>query len=232
MTKGSDLYRLQCLDSEKDAKQRRLRGVEAALGEDEALQQARRALESAQTLVRKSKVHQQDLELEIRGISDEITRSEQRLYSGTVKNPKELTDLQDKVAALQRRRQKLEDDLLEAMIELEEAEDSHTQALEHFEETRTCRETRQVDLLAEQEELQRNLAEINQARVELLPKIEPGDMTTYQALRRRKGGVAVVQMHKGSCGGCGIKVSPNLEWHLREGELVYCGNCERIIVNA
>jgi len=230
MTKGADLYHLQCLDSEKDAKQHRLKEIKAALGESKTLRQVQQALESAQKLARKWAVRQHDLELEIQGIADKITRSEQRLYSGTVKNPKELADLQAKVAALRRRGQKLEDDLLEAMIEREEAETMHTQAQEHFSETRARREAQQTDLLAEQEVLQEELAEIEQAQAGLLPNIEPGDLATYQNLRRGKGGLAVVQVQGSACGGCGVAISPNREWKLRQGELVCCENCERIIV--
>lgn len=230
MTKGTDLYRLQLLDSEKDAKQRRLKEIEAALGESKILRQAQQALDSAQKLTRKWAVRQQDLELELQGIADKITRSEQRLYSGAVKNPKELADLQAKVAALRRRRQKLEDDLLEAMIEREEAEATHVQAQEHLDETRGRREARQTDLLAEQETLEKELAEIEQAQAGLLPNIEQGDLATYQNLRLSKGGLAVVQIQNSVCRGCGVIISPNREWKLRQGGLVCCGNCERIIV--
>lgn len=232
MTRRADLYHLQCLDSEGDAKRRRLAEVEAALGKSEPLRQARQAFERAQALAQKWEFRERDLDLEIQGISDKISRSEQRLYSGVVKNPKELTDLQAEVSALKRRRQKLEDDLLEAMIELDEADAARVQARGHLDETQARWSAQQADLLAEQEALQDRLAEIAQVRAALVPNIEADDLAAYQALRRWKGGLAVVQVRDGACGGCGIAVSPSLEWRLRQGQLVYCGNCERIIVRA
>lgn len=230
MTEGTHLYRLQCLDSEEDAKQSRLVEVEAALGESIALMQARRALESVQVLVRRWTLQQRDLELETLGVTDKISRSEQRLYSGTVRNPKELADLQAEVAALRRRQQKLEDDLLEAMVEREETETAHAQAQRHLDETQALWSVQQADLMAEREMLQRRLAEIEQARAELLPSIEARELAAYQTLRRRKGGLAVVQVRDGACGGCGVGVPPSLDWQLRQEGLGYCGNCERIIV--
>jgi len=230
MTKGADLYRLQCLDSERDTKQRRLAEVEAALGENEALRQARQALEHIQTLVKKWTLRQRDLELEIQGLSDKISRSEQRLYSGVVKNPKELVDLQAEATALRRRRQRLEDDLLEAMIGREEAEAAHDQAQEHLDETEAHWSDQQAHLAAERKTLRGELAKIEQARAGLLPGIEAGDLAVYQALRRRKGGLAVVQVRDGACGGCGVTVSSSLKWQLRQDKLAYCSNCERIIV--
>jgi predicted nucleic acid-binding Zn-ribbon protein len=100
MTEGADLYRLQGLDSEGDKKRRRLAEVEAALSESEELQQARRAVERAGERVRKWAVKQRDLELEVQGLADKISHDEQRLYSGVIRNPKELEDLQAEVAAL------------------------------------------------------------------------------------------------------------------------------------
>jgi predicted nucleic acid-binding Zn-ribbon protein len=231
MTQGADIYHLQCLDSEKDARQIRLAEVKAALKDDRALKQAHQALENAQALIQKWTTRQRDLELEIQGISNKITRSEQRLYGGTVKNPKELTDLQAEIASLHRRRQTLEDDLLEVMIEREEAEDTHAQAQKHLDETQTHWTDQQSNLSSEQEMLQEKLAEIEQAITNVLPKIDATDLATYQNLRRRKDGLAVAQTSGDACV-CGMAISPNLKWQLRETGMGYCDNCERIIVYA
>lgn len=231
MTQGAELYHLQCLDSEGDAKQRRLAEVEAALGESEALKQARRALESAQAVVQRQSLRQLDLELESQGVSDRIAHSEQRLYGGAVQNPKELADLQAEVASLRRRRQKLEDDLLTTMIELEEAEAAYAQAQQHLDETQTRWSDQQADLMTEREVLRGRLAEIEQKRAKLLPSIEAGYLADYQALRRGKGGLAIVQIRDGACDGCSVTVSSSLKWQLRQEGLGYCGNCGRIIVH-
>lgn len=230
MTKGADLYRLQCLDREIDMTQRRLAEIEAALGESEPLKRARRAAASAQALVHKWTVRQRDVELETQGISDKISSSEQRLYSGAVKNPKELADLQAEVASLRRRRQKLEDDVLVAMIELEEAEAARVQADQDLDEIKAHWSAQQADLAAEREALQEKLTETQEARAELLPQVEPDDLAAYRSLRRTKGGLAVVQVQDGACGGCGVNVPPSLNWQLRHEGLAYCGNCGRMIV--
>jgi predicted nucleic acid-binding Zn-ribbon protein len=230
MTKGADLYRLQCLDSEGDSKQSRLAEVETVLGESEPLKQAHRALEATQSQVQRWTLRHRDLELRIQGVADKTSRSEQRLYSGVVTNPKELSDIQSEVASLRRRRQKLEDDLLETMIELEEAETAHAQAQKRLDETQARWTAQRTDLTAEREMLQRRLAEIEQARVKPLNSIAANDLATYQALRRGKGGLAVVQVRDDACGGCGVAITSSLKWQLRQDGLGYCSNCGRIIV--
>jgi predicted nucleic acid-binding Zn-ribbon protein len=230
MTMGADLYHLQCLDSEGDSVRGRLAEIATALGESQQLVQARQTLKDIQAQVRKWAARQRDLELEIQGLADKAARSEQRLYSGAVKNPKELADLQAEIAALQRRQLKLEDDLLDAMVERDEAESAQIQARQRLDEIQTLWSTEQADLMAEQSELQERAAEIEQERATVLPSIDAGTLTTYQNLRRRKAGLAVTQVTGDACGVCGVGISPNLRWQLREGKIVYCGNCERIIV--
>jgi predicted nucleic acid-binding Zn-ribbon protein len=230
MTEGANLYRLQELDSEGDKKRRRLTEVEAALGESEALQQARQAVGQAEERTRKWGVKQRDLELELQGLVEKISREEQRLYSGTIRNPKELGDLQAEVASLKRRRQQLEEDLLEVMVEREDAEAAQAQAQDHLEKMQADWTAQQADLISERDELQGALAELAEAREALLPSIDAGDLTVYESLRRRKGGLAVALLCDDTCGACGVGISPGLKWQLRQGNLAPCSNCERILV--
>jgi predicted nucleic acid-binding Zn-ribbon protein len=57
------------------------------------------------------------------------------------------------------------------------------------------------------------------------------DLAQYDQLRRRKGGVAVVEMEGSVCGACGVRVSAHIAQQLSQAEhLARCGNCERILV--
>jgi predicted nucleic acid-binding Zn-ribbon protein len=230
MSRGEDLYHLQQLDSEWDTRQRRLLEIEAALKDDHALREARRALETAEKQAQKWYIKQRDLELEIQSLLDKMSRSEKRLYGGKVKNPKELADLQAEVASLKRRCQKLEDTLLEAMIEREEAEETRDEAQATLDETASLWSTRQSDLKREREEVDQRLAEIRQEREAVVPRIEAGIMATYESLRDQKGGQAVARVRDDICTGCGVAISPSAEWRLRQGELCYCDTCRRMLV--
>jgi hypothetical protein len=231
MTKGADLYRLQKLDSEREAKQRRLAEVKAALEDESELQRARQALDSAKKHAQQLMIRQRDLELEVDGLSDKMSSSQDRLYSGEVTNPKELADLQAEVSSLKRRRQKKEDDLLTAMIEREEADEARDQAESHLAEVKSRRADQQVALKAEREELQARLAEIEQERADLLSHIDAGDLSTYKRLWDAKDGLVVVNVRDGACSGCGVTISPSVEWEMRQGGPVSCDNCGRILVN-
>ena len=229
-TDGRTLYQLQLLDSEIDVKRRRLTAVEAALGESEPVRQARVAVEESEASAHRQAAQQRDLELELMGLQEKISRADDLLYGGTVKNAKELTDMQAEAASLRRRQEKLEDDLLAAMLECEEANAAVEAARARLAETQAQWASEQSDLQAEREALRARLGELLRTRNELLPAIEPNDMELYRSIRQRKGGTAVALIRDDTCDACGVVVTQNRKWHVREGELMPCSNCGRLLV--
>lgn len=230
MGRGQRLYRLQQLDSERDAAERRLDEIEAELNDDRALRQARHRLEEAQERLQTWQSKQRDLELEIESLSSKTTRSKERLYGGKVTNPKELSDLEAEIASLKRRRQKLEDELLEAMINREEAQGARDEAEAHLQEVESDWSTRQADLKQERKELQQRLEEIGKMRESVVPGLGAEPLAVYERVRERKGGQAVAQIRDGVCSACGVTVPPSAEWKLREGSMIHCDTCGRILV--
>lgn len=230
MDTGEALYRLQQLDSERDANLRRLHEIEVALEDDRALREARESLKKAQERVQTWHVKQRDLELEIESLASKTSRSEKRLYSGKVNNPKELSDLQAEVASLKRRREKLEETLLEAMIEREEAEGRRDEAEAHLAEVEASRSTQVADLGAERESLQERIEELEQRRESVVFRIDDRILAEYERVRELKGGQAIAQIRNEVCSACGVTVPPSAEWGLRQGELVHCDTCGRILV--
>lgn len=231
MVTGEELYRLQQVDSERDASRRRLVEIEAALGDDRVLREARRKLREAEKRAQSWQTSQRDLELEIESLSSKMSRSDKRLYGGSVKNPKELADLQAEIASLKRRRQKLEDALLEAMINREEAEIAREEAEAHLQEVESSWTTRQKELRAEQETLEQRLERLEQRRESIVPRIDAETMDVYEKVRERKGGQAVAQIRGDACSACGVTVPPSMEWKLRQGERIQCDTCGRILVS-
>lgn len=228
---GEELYRLQQLDSEWDADQRRLLEIGAALKDDRMLREARQRVKEAQERVQTWQTKQRDLELEIESLSSKMSRSKKRLYGGKVKNPKELADLQAEIASLKRRRQRLEDTLLEAMINREEAETARGEAEAYLEGVESDRAKLREDLEAERETLEQRLERIEQRRKSIVPRIDAKTMEVYEKVRERKGGQAVAQIRGDACSVCGVTVPPSMEWKLRQGELIQCDTCGRILVS-
>ncbi len=230
MNRAINLYRLQQLDQEEESLRRRLREVVAALGETPALREARQAAQRAADEAHRWTVRQRDLELAVQGLKDEIASAERTLYNGSVRNPKTLDELQKKAVSLKKLLEKREEELLEAMIAREEAEEAQEQARAHLAEVEAVWKQDQAALEAEKEQLEGRLAEIGRARAALLPAIPREDLELYRALRRTRGGLAVAVMRAGACTACGMEVPSGRLERARESDLFFCGNCERILI--
>lgn len=223
------LYRLQQIDSEILEKKRRLGQVLRLQAESEELATARSRADTAAAILRKGQAQQQDLNLELKGVIDKAKRSENRLYSGTVKNPKELADLQHEIDALARRRSLLEDELLETMIMVEEAQEESTAADEALEQLQLKWEHSQQNLRQEQGQLAHRLNELAELRKQQSAVIAPKFLAVYENAGRRPGDEVVVQLRNGRCTGCQVRVPANQAKAADEGQLVMCDNCGRIL---
>jgi predicted nucleic acid-binding Zn-ribbon protein len=230
MSRVESLYRLQKVDTELDVERRRLQEVEAGLGETDELRQARARLEQAGVAHRRWRATLQDLELKMTTLEDKIKNSERRLYSGTVKNPKELENLQEELVYLRRRKSIEEDTLLEAMIGVEEHEAAWQDAQAHWEIVEAAWTTSQDDLDQEREDLLSRLPELTELRAAREKAVGDVDLETYENLRRRKGGAAVALLKGNLCTSCHVEVPSSVLQLARQGEtLVFCGSCGRIL---
>jgi predicted nucleic acid-binding Zn-ribbon protein len=230
MHKAEALYRLQTIDLEIDERNRRLEEIKASLMGNEELDRARKTLQEREKALTRQRIRLRDRELEMRSLTNKIASVEDRLYSGRIKNPKELANLQEEVRHLKRRRGELEDQVLETMIEVEESEASvaeQRERLTHLEEDWQQAQTR---LSAEQNGLLNRLSQLKVERAQLQRTIEAGDLALYEDLRRRRGGRAVALLKGELCQDCGVTLPTSQARQARQGEvLTLCASCDRIL---
>lgn len=224
------LYQLQSIDSEIDEIRQQLKKIAGQLGESETLQQAKSQHQIAEASLRQTQAKMQDLELELKGLTQKISGQEKLLYSGKVLSPKEAANLQDEVASLKRRQSDREEHLLEAMVEVEEAEAKLESAATHLSDVTTNWNDEQKGLQENNTQLKGKLADLKMRRPNMVAAIDPTILSIYEQLRPRKAGRAVVAVKGGVCQGCGMTPSNNRLQQARAGtELVYCGACGRIL---
>lgn len=229
MSQLQQLYQLQQIDTEYRQKKQRLTEVLRAQKETDALLAARRRADAAETELHSWQATRKTLNQELEALNAKAKRSEQRLYSGNVKNPKELSDLQQEIQALGRRRSGLEDEVLEAMIHIEEAEAERETAAAALAEIDAHWRAAQVSLKAEQNELALRLHALTETRKTQAALILPANLSTYTLLLQRMNGLAVAELKQNMCQGCRLTVSAQTVRHANEGQLVTCGTCGRIL---
>jgi len=231
MSKAELLLDLQDVDSVIDRLTRRLSEIRAALHETDELITARSALRTADESVTQKRAQRKDLELADASLETRIKQADQRLYSGAVKNPKELLDLQNDIASLKKQKNTLDDQLFAAMVALEEAEAELNTCSENLTRIDADWRASQGDLAVELTRLEHELAEKTAEQTEIRAHLGAPDLAQYDQLRRRKGGVAVVEMDGSVCGACGVRVTAHIVQQLSQADhLARCGNCERILV--
>lgn len=223
------LYRLQQIDDELRAKKKRLGDVLRLQKPSEPLLQARETAATTTAASEELQAQQRALNLEIRGVADKVKRSEERLYSGVVKNTKELTDLQKEIDALGKRRSQLDDSLLAVMLQLEEAQEAQSAAENHLSQLETKWADSKVHLQAEQHELAMAVNQLMDRREAHLSQVTAASLALYDDTVKRRGTTAVVLLRINRCEGCQLTVSSHKVKEASEGRLVQCGSCGRIL---
>lgn len=223
------LVQLQQIDDEINQKKQRFGEILRLQKDSKALEAARQEAETAAAELQKWRVQQQDFNLELQALNNKAKQSEDRLYSGLVKNPKELSDLQHEIDSLNRRRGGLEDELLETMIMFEEAQEENDQASSALAQIESDWNVTQAALKAEQGELVQRINELNNVRKEQAESIEAKFLAAYEHVAKRGHAPAVAALKNNRCRVCLVTVPANLVKATDEGQLVYCDNCGRIL---
>ncbi len=224
------LYRLQRLDTQINALKRQYQTVQAKLGENRALLHARQTFKTLQDELSTWRAQMRDCELEIEAVKAKRQETEELLYSGRIKSPKELSDLQKESEYLERRRATLEDKLLEAMSRVEELTTRAAIANEELTVLEANWRAENVELAHTYDELRQELIQLLAKRKSAVARVPPDDLEEYESLSKVRGGVAVTVVHQQECQTCRVQVPAHLIDRAREGnELVYCNGCDRIL---
>lgn len=231
MTTAAELLALQEIDLALDSATNRLAEIEDALGEPDDLIRARAVVADREERVSELKSRQSELEASAEDIGAKAASVEEKLYGGTVANPKELSDYQAELKMFKDNIAKVEDELLTTLVEIDRAEDDLSQT-EAFLATMTkVWEEDQKRLQTEKREVEPEIVRLQSERDADSTGLDRAALSLYQALRDRRAGVAVSNVERGMCGGCRITLpSAILKKARAANELVQCVSCERILV--
>jgi uncharacterized protein len=232
MSQPEALYRLQEIDLNIRRMQNRLKEISEILADDAVLQAAQAQVTAAQDKLTPLKKRVRQLEDEIQSNEEKARASEQQLYSGTIKNPKEMQDMQQEIESLKRWHGELENMLLDTMLDAEAAEAGLSEATTNFSSVSASRGDEQRHLLDEQAELHQHIEQAKERRQQVLTEIAPENLKIYNTMKVRKNHQPVAIMTGNTCSVCGVAQTIAIEREVRQGiRLVKCSNCERILVS-
>jgi uncharacterized protein len=230
MNQSAYLHRLQRIDTQIDQTENRLAEIERLLSEDERIRLARQALEDSKRILEKSRLALRSAEHNVQTTRIKIEQSEASLYGGSIRNPKELQDLQREIESLKRHQAALEDLQLQAMLEQEESEESERMAQAGFHQAEAEVTEQKSGLVGERDGLLKNKARLLAERAAALPAVLPANLEIYNRIREQKKGTAVSLVDDDTCTICGAEVRPGESQASRmQATLHYCTSCGRIL---
>lgn len=222
------LFRLQQVDRQIDRIRSQLDVIKKTLENDAELKQALDSYEANQKENHQSLNAMKNAEAEVQAQKIKIEQAESSLYGGSVKNPKELQDLQMDVASLKKHLVTLEERELEAMLKSEAATSEYEKAKTELELLQAKRGNEHNKLIEEQAALRKQLESLADEREASLAPIEASLVQSYEDLRRQKRGVAVAEIEDTACSSCGTDINAAAQQNARK-QIVYCPSCGRIL---
>ncbi len=176
---------------------------------------------------------QQKVDTDVEAVKARRTRDRDRMDQGLVTNPKDLERMQHELESLERRISTLEDEELEVMERLEEAQGELTTLEGIVAET----EERLAVLVQSRDDkvsdLDERIRDIDGRRAPAAEGLPADLLALYTRLREQKGGIGAAALRARECGGCRLTLD-SVELirikGLPDDEVVRCEECQRILV--
>ena len=223
------LLALQKLDSAADTARKRL----AAEPEHEAqlearLEAARQHLAAAKTRAADNKNARAALDKDVAVQQGRLSKFRETAMA--VKTNQEYHAVQHEIAFAQTEIKKIEDTMLERMMEADELAAALKQA-----EAALAAETKAVDAerktgSAAHIEMQASLEKIAGERATLVAGLDKSVLNTFEQVSRKRNGVAMSEARAGVCTICHVRQRPQVfNTVLRNDSILQCDHCNRIL---
>jgi uncharacterized protein len=178
-------------------------------------------------------VEQKKIDADVEQVKARRVRDRDRMDQGLISNPKDLERMQHELVSLERRITSLEDEELEVMERLEEAQ----QALDSLLAQVRSADERLEELAGSRDrqlaEIDKELSEVEAERGPTVSDIPAELLTLYDRLRLQKGGVGAAALRARQCGGCRLSLDNAELSAIRTApsdEVIRCEECQRILV--
>lgn len=225
------LFVLQNIDSQLDELEAQKGDLPKAVAElEDTLKQMRQQLHDLEESVTRARMDRDKADVDIIGSNEKIQKLKNQQFEVRSNREydaltKEIAHAETMIEKLQKQMEELEGKMKTAGEDIERVKADIEQVEKEFEEKQ--RELREVSEANEDEELK-----LRHEREKIVVRIEKSDMALYDRIRGAKGGLAVVSVKRGSCGGCHNRIPPQRLLELRQHTTLYkCEHCGRILVS-
>jgi predicted nucleic acid-binding Zn-ribbon protein len=227
---AATLYQLQQIDLELERLILEQQTLTRTLQGDSTLAKARAEQRIAQQQLLSGLQAQKEAEWALEELDQRLKLLAQRLYSGSITNPKELYAVQQEtqhLRAQQSRQEEMTLEVMDATDTLREMAKQKSEALQRAEEAWSQFNASSVQ---RGEQLESKRQEVQARRDQFAGSIDAELLKRYETLKRSKQGRAVSRVEQSSCQWCRVILTPSELQRARVSQdLQLCGNCGRIL---
>lgn len=224
---------------ELDSRALQLRHRRAHLPQAAVVAELQASKKTTDDAVRDARVIRDDLErvqkkadADVEAVKTRRRRDQERMDSGAISSAKDLERMQHELATLDRRISVLEDEELEVMEQLEEAQANVTRLEAELAEITEKLAVAVDSVDVETSKIDGELAGVAEERTPALEGI-PDDLLALYSRLSEKMGVGAAELRARRCGGCNLQLDPAEISRIRRlaaDEVVRCEECSRILV--
>jgi uncharacterized protein len=230
MNQAALLYNLQLLDTRISLISQKLKQIDSLINEDQLVQNAKIDLDKAKNQLLSANITLNEIEAKVKTLQIKIELCTSSLYGGTVKNPKELQDLQSELVSLKHRMSTLEDLQLESMLIVEGYSTERDNKENLYNKSIAENSEQKASLRGEMDQLKKNLDNLYVEREAVSGSISRDNLEIYESLKLKKRGIAVAKNEDTSCSACGSFLRPSeIQTTRSSNSLTFCATCGRII---
>jgi predicted nucleic acid-binding Zn-ribbon protein len=223
------LIRLQQLDTFVETARRAVAEHPARVQALESrLDEATRRLTSAQQALAANQTDRRSLDKDLAAVQGRLSKFKDQLME--VKTNREYTAMLKEIEVAQQEVRRLEDRMLERMLEADE----FSGAMKASEKALAAE---RVNIREERDRLEQEIATLAaeletslSQRQQLVQQIDPQAMAIFETVARGRRGVAVAEAKDGLCTICHVRLRPQRFNEVRRNaDIIQCDSCQRIL---
>ncbi len=223
------LWTLQRVDSALSAARSHRAALDDGTGLRADVEAVRRSAADSAARLHACQAAIKDHELQLAGTEAKQRKIEGDLYGGRISNPKELSSMQEELVMLARTRDHLEDQILALLDQVEALKEEAAAAAAAKAATEQRLAAHLADYKAAGARLDAEIVQLVSERAVCAARVEPRLLKRYEGIAAQESGIGIVAIHNGLCGGCHNAVPTGFITRVRDGQLVICERCRRIL---
>jgi hypothetical protein len=232
MWNGLDkLLELQTLDIQIAKLEGDARSIPTAIQAlDAKLTATRASLDAGKAKADQLQKERRSKERDLDEVAQNIKRKQARLFE--IKTNEEYSAVLKEIETLKEKSSLLEEQVIVLLDQIDLAAKDVSGAEKEFKAAETVSQKERGAKETQLAALQRDLAQLREARKGQASRVESSLLQQYARLVKGRG-VAVVAVKDGSCSGCGISLTPQTFAEVRRNDRMFtCASCSRILYYA